>query len=67
MWAFLDFVARLILLGGVALVFFWLRSIVHEPTRACVCCGSALSEYDLANCYRCLYPAARENSAVHNA
>lgn len=65
MWAFLDLVARLILLGGVALVFFWLRSIVHEPIRACVCCGSALSEYDLASCYRCLYPsAARQNSRV---
>ena len=63
MWAFLDLVARLILLGGVALVFFWLRSIVHEPIRACVCCGSALAEHDLANCYRCLYPsAAREVS-----
>jgi hypothetical protein len=62
MWAFLDLVARLILLGGVALVFFWLRSIVHEPIRACVCCGSALAQNDLANCYRCLYPsAAREN------
>ena len=68
MWAFLDLVARLILLGGVALVFFWLRSIVHEPSaRVCVCCGSSLSEYDLANCYRCLYPAALENSRVTNA
>ena len=58
MWAFLDLVARLILLGGVALVFFWLRSIVHEPARVCVCCGSALAEHDLANCYRCLYLSA---------
>lgn len=56
MWAVLDFVARLILLGGVALVWFYISRIVKEPARACVCCGSELSEFDLANCYRCLYP-----------
>lgn len=60
MWAVLDFVARLILLGGIALIWYFLYQITREPSaaRACVCCGSALSEYDLANCYRCLYPAA---------
>lgn len=62
MWGFLDFVARLILAGGVALIGWWLYQILREPARACVCCGSALAEHDLANCYRCLYPsAAREN------
>ena len=55
MWDFLDFVARLILLGGIALIWYFLYQITREPSaRACVCCGSALSEYDLANCYRCL-------------
>lgn len=56
MWAFLDLVARLILLGGVALVFFWLRSIVHEPIRACVCCGYPLKALEIATCARCLDP-----------
>ena len=57
MWAFLDFVARLILLGGVALVWFWLRSIVHEPSaRGCVCCGYPLKAFEIATCDRCLDP-----------
>lgn len=57
MWAFLDLVARLILLGGVALVFFWLRSIVHEPSvRGCVCCGYPLKALEIATCARCLDP-----------
>lgn len=57
MWAFLDFVARLILLGGVALVFFWIRSIfsaVDSERRLCVCCGSSLYELELATCADCL-------------
>jgi len=57
MWAFLDFVARLILLGGVALVFFWVRSIfsaVDSEQRACVCCGVSLYALELATCSDCL-------------
>jgi hypothetical protein len=59
MWAILDLVARLILLSGIALVWFYISRIVSAPDnfRACVCCGSELAEFDLATCYRCLYPA----------
>jgi hypothetical protein len=57
---YLDMVARLILLGGWLLIGFWVWSILHTPKtgqRSCVCCGGELSEYDLANCYKCLYPS----------
>jgi hypothetical protein len=58
MWQVLDIVARLILLGGVVLIVWWLWQILGSTPktgRACVCCGGELSEYDLANCYKCLY------------
>jgi hypothetical protein len=57
MWQFLDIVARLILLGGVALVFFWIRSIFSAEDsrrRACVACGSSLYALELATCADCL-------------
>lgn len=55
MWAFLDFVARLILLSGVALVWFYIRSITREPSaRVCVCCGLLLQNFDMVSCADCL-------------
>lgn len=57
MWAFLDLVARLILLGGVALVFFWVRSILSAGEllqRGCICCGASLSALELVTCSNCL-------------
>ena len=57
MWAFLDFVARLILAGGVALVAWWLYQILREPSaRGCVCCGYPLKAFEIATCDRCLDP-----------
>jgi hypothetical protein len=68
MWQVLDIVARLILLGGVVLIVWWLWQILSSaPARSCVACNSALSEHDLAMCYRCLYPAtARQNNLGGN-
>lgn len=68
MWQVLDIVARLILLSGFALLGWWLVQILSStPARSCVGCGSALSEHDLANCFRCLYPAtARQNNSGGN-
>jgi hypothetical protein len=59
MWAVLDLVARLICVGGFVLVGWYVWRIVSAPdiARGCVSCGSELSEFDLATCYRCLYPA----------
>jgi hypothetical protein len=56
MWAFLDFVARLILLGGVALVLFWIRSIYSaaELRAGCIACGSQLYSGELVTCSDCL-------------
>lgn len=57
MWVFLDLVARLICLASVAFVFFWIRSIIHEPgARGCVCCGYSLRAFEIATCGRCLDP-----------
>ena len=57
MWQVLDIVARLILLGGVVLVGWWVWLIVSAPNtriRGCVSCGVELSALDLANCEKCL-------------
>ena len=56
MWTLLDFVARLILLGGVALMFYWLRSILSaaELRAGCIACGSQLNSVDLVTCSKCL-------------
>jgi hypothetical protein len=58
MWQVLDIVARLILLGGVVLVGWFVWQICSAPksgARSCVNCGGELSAYDLANCYKCLF------------
>jgi hypothetical protein len=55
MWAFLDFVARLILAGGVALLGWWLYQILREPSaRGCIACGSQLYSGELVTCSDCL-------------
>jgi hypothetical protein len=57
MWIFLDFIARLIALGGLALAvgFVW-RIVSAEDTaqRVCVCCGVTLYALELATCSDCL-------------
>jgi hypothetical protein len=60
MWQVLDIVARFILLGGFVFIGWFVWQIVSAPksgARSCVCCGGRLSEYDLANCYKCLSPS----------
>lgn len=57
MWAVLDFVVRLILLGAWVFIFIWIRSILsagESVQRACVCCGVSLSPLELATCSDCL-------------
>ena len=53
---YLDIVARLIVLGCWVFVAVWVWSILHTPKtgRSCVSCAGELSEYDLANCFKCL-------------
>jgi hypothetical protein len=60
MWQVLDIVARLILLGGVVLISWWLWQICGTPEsrgRGCVSCGCELSSLELANCEKCLNPS----------
>jgi hypothetical protein len=58
MWQVLDIVARLILLGGVVLIVWWLWQILGSTPktgyRSCVSCGVELSALDLATCGNCL-------------
>jgi hypothetical protein len=57
MWSFLDFIARLIALGGLALAvgFIWrIVSANESEQRACVCCGVSLYTLELATCAECL-------------
>jgi len=55
MWSVLDFVARFILLGGAALVWYFLYQITREPSaRGCIGCGVALVSGDIVSCVDCL-------------
>lgn len=57
MWVFLDLVARLIALGGLALVVWFVWRIISAPNsqqRLCVCCGASLYALELATCADCL-------------
>ena len=57
MWAFLDFVARLICVGGFVLVGWGLYQVTRETSaRACIGCGYPLNHSDIATCARCLDP-----------
>jgi hypothetical protein len=64
MWQFLDFVSRLILLGGYALVGWFVWRIVSAgdtAQRVCVCCGVSLFPLELASCSDCLTVSACDN------
>lgn len=56
MWAFLDFVARFILLGGIALTWYFLYQITREPSavRRCLDCRRVLDSVSLVHCADCL-------------
>jgi hypothetical protein len=56
MWQMLDVLVRLMCLGAFVFVGWWIWAICSAPEtgRDCVGCGGKLSEYDLANCYKCL-------------
>jgi len=56
MWAFLDFVARFILLGGAALVWYFLYQITREPSavRRCLDCRRVLDSVSVVHCSSCL-------------
>lgn len=66
MWVFLDFVARLILAGGIALLGWWLYQILREPSArnnfgynsfsvvVCMKCGQVLDRGRVVHCDECL-------------
>ena len=61
MWTALDLLARLLCGGAFVLVGWFLYQISREPVaRPCVSCGANLSQYDIANCYRCLFTAVSD-------
>jgi hypothetical protein len=58
MWQVLDVLVRLMCLGAFVFVGLWVWAIISSAPktdgRSCVSCSGELSEYDLANCYKCL-------------
>jgi hypothetical protein len=54
MWAVLDLFARLICLGGIALVVWFVYQIVREPSApVCIECGAELFADEVATCFDC--------------
>lgn len=56
MWPVLDFVARFILLGGAALVWYFIYQITREPSAVarCLDCRRVLDSVSLVHCPNCL-------------
>jgi len=56
MWAAFDFVARLILLGGLALVWWFLYQVTRETSAVarCLDCRRVLDSVSVVHCSNCL-------------
>ncbi len=56
MWAAFDFVARLILLGGLALVWWFLYQVTRDNSAVarCLDCRRVLDSVSVVHCSNCL-------------